>query len=233
MFSLLSVSCLLAAASQVALSQFVAAPKNLKHATGYAGVPVRYKQVPAGICEMDPKVKSYSGYADVGENQHIFWWFFETRNGDPTKAPLTTWINGGPGASSMIGLFQELGPCGVDSKGNVYNNPYSWTNASNMLFIDQPTQTGFSYSIPIPGYTDPNSLDIVELPDSTCPDYASDWSCGTYSYANVSLTANSTGSAAPNFWKTVQGFVSDEILLSSSSDADLFSQLRLKLHFVA
>jgi carboxypeptidase C (cathepsin A) len=33
----------------------------------------------------------------------------------------------------MIGLFQELGPCGVDSDGNAYNNPYSWSNASNMV----------------------------------------------------------------------------------------------------
>lgn len=33
----------------------------------------------------------------------------------------------------MIGLFQELGPCGVDQDGNVYNNPYSWSNVSNMV----------------------------------------------------------------------------------------------------
>ena len=33
----------------------------------------------------------------------------------------------------MLGLFQELGPCGVDYDGNVYNNPYSWNNVSNMV----------------------------------------------------------------------------------------------------
>lgn len=51
------------------------------------------------------------------------------------KAPLTVWINGGPGSSSMIGLFQELGPCGVDPDGNVFNNPYSWSNVSNMVSL--------------------------------------------------------------------------------------------------
>lgn len=128
-----------------AVAQFVPAPTDLISAPGYANVTVRYKEVPAGICELDPNVKSFSGYADVSLNEHIFFWFFEARNCDPTTAPLTVWINGGPGSSSMIGLFQENGPCGIDEDGNVYNNPYSWSNASNMIFIDEPVQVGFSY----------------------------------------------------------------------------------------
>lgn len=191
-----------------ALAQFVEAPTSLKEAIGYAGVPVRYKEVPTGICELDPDVKSYSGYADVGEDEHIFFWFFEARGDvDPrADAPLTVWINGGPGSSSMIGLFEELGPCRVDYYGNVYSNPYSWTNASNVLFIDQPSQVGFSYSTPVPAYQ-AASGDIVVLPDDTCPDYAPPGSCGTYAYPNVTETANSTANAAPNFWKTLQGFM--------------------------
>ncbi|KAJ5246511.1 hypothetical protein N7468_001494 [Penicillium chermesinum] len=188
-------------------AQFVPAPTDLIKKQGHAGIDVRYKEVPAGICEQDPNVKSYSGYADVSENEHIFWWFFETRNGDPQEAPLTIWINGGPGSSSMIGLFQELGPCGVDLDGKVYNNPYSWSNASNMLFIDQPATTGFSYTIPIPAYADADGR-IVQLPNNTCPDYAQQYdSCGTYSKPDISLVPNSTTGAAPNMWKTLQGFL--------------------------
>ncbi|KAG7002027.1 hypothetical protein G7Y79_00029g063230 [Physcia stellaris] len=189
------------------IAQFVPAPTDLISTKGYLDIPVRYKQVPNGICETDANVKSYSGYVDVAEDQHIFWWFFEARNQDPSTAPLTTWINGGPGSSSMIGLFQELGPCGVDSDGNVYNNPYSWSNVSNMLFIDQPTQVGFSYSVPVPGYLDESQSYIITLPNNTCPDYAEGLSCGTYSYPNETLTANSTQAAAPNFWRTLQGFM--------------------------
>ncbi|KAK8247030.1 Alpha/Beta hydrolase protein [Phyllosticta capitalensis] len=187
-----------------ALAQFVSPPKNLTLKQGAAGVNVRYKEVPTGICELDPNVKSYSGYADVAEDQHIFWWFFEARNQDPTTAPLTVWLNGGPGSSSMIGLFQENGPCGIDEDGNPYSNPYSWSNATNMLYIDQPTQVGLSYSIPSPGYYS-NQGDLILLPNNTCPSYASD--CGTYSNPDPTLTANATDAAAPNFWKTLQGFM--------------------------
>ncbi|CAO2655634.1 Nn.00g044370.m01.CDS01 [Neocucurbitaria sp. VM-36] len=189
-----------------ALAQFVPAPTDLITKEGYAGINVRYKEVPAGVCELDPNVKSYSGYADVDDDQHVFWWFFEARNQDPENAPLTVWINGGPGSSSMIGLFQELGPCGVGPDLKPFNNPYSWTNASNMLFIDEPTTVGFSYTIPIPGYKD--SGFIIQLPNNTCPDYAEAYgTCGTYSKPNHTLTANSTEGAAPNMWKTLQGFM--------------------------
>ncbi|KAB5517476.1 Alpha/Beta hydrolase protein [Coniochaeta sp. 2T2.1] len=196
----------LGASLQHAVAQFVPAPQDLIEKMGFAGIPVRYKEVPAGICELDPRVKSYSGYADVDKDQHIFFWFFEARNVDPLTAPLTVWMNGGPGSSSMIGLHQELGPCGVDNKGNVYNNPYSWSTVSNMLFVDQPTMVGFSYSVPVPGYLD-ESGDVVVLKEGeSCPEDATD-TCGTWSLPDLSLTQNSTETAAPNFWKTIQGFM--------------------------
>lgn len=91
MAALLATAACLAAS---ALAQFVPAPTDLTTLEGYAGISIRYKEVPTGICELDASVRSYSGYADVGLNEHLFFWFFEARTVDPLTAPLTVWING-------------------------------------------------------------------------------------------------------------------------------------------
>lgn len=135
----------------------------------------------------------------------MFFYFVEARTPDPTTAPLTVWLSGGPGASSMTTLFAENGPCSIDSNLTVHFNPYSWNNASNMLYIDQPSQVGFSYSVATPGFLNASTKDIVPLATNTCPDSATG-TCGTFSFPNASLTANSTPRAAPNVWRTVQGF---------------------------
>lgn len=56
------------------------------------------------------------------------------------------WINGGPGCSSLTGLFLELGPASIDKDGNIVHNPYSWNSNASVIFLDQPVNTGFSYS---------------------------------------------------------------------------------------
>jgi len=99
----------------------------------------------SGVCETTPGVLQMSGYIDVGTNMSLWFWFFEARH-NPDAAPFTLWLNGGPGCSSMIGLFQENGPCHVMPDGNTtVLNPFSWNNISNVLYIDQPVGTGFSF----------------------------------------------------------------------------------------
>ncbi|GME26731.1 carboxypeptidase s1 [Neofusicoccum parvum] len=99
----------------------------------------------SGICETTPGVNQYSGYLSVGTNMNMWFWFFEARS-NPTTAPLAAWFNGGPGCSSMIGLFQENGPCHfVDGATEPSLNEYSWNSYANMLYIDQPIGVGFSY----------------------------------------------------------------------------------------
>ncbi|KAM0205557.1 hypothetical protein ACHAQI_009117 [Fusarium lateritium] len=99
----------------------------------------------SGICETTPGVNQHSGYFSVGTNMNMFFWFFESRKNAKT-APLALWLNGGPGCSSMIGLFQENGPCTFNNGGSKPTlNPYSWNSFANMLYVDQPIGTGFSY----------------------------------------------------------------------------------------
>lgn len=75
----------------------------------------------------------------------MWFWFFEARSNAST-APLALWLNGGPGCSSMIGLFQEHGPCHfVNGSDEPSLNPYSWNSYANMLYVDQPIGTGFSF----------------------------------------------------------------------------------------
>ncbi|EGG04094.1 carboxypeptidase S1 [Melampsora larici-populina 98AG31] len=105
----------------------------------------------SGVCETHHGVQTSSGYIPINQNQSMFYWLFEARK-NPDTAPLVLWLNGGPGSSSMIGLFQENGPCRIklDSSG-LDNNPYSWTESVpfnftfRRLYIDQPIGVGYSY----------------------------------------------------------------------------------------
>ncbi|KAF8183771.1 carboxypeptidase C [Mycena galopus ATCC 62051] len=94
----------------------------------------------------DTSVKQYSGYLDIADDKHLFFWFFESRN-SPSTDPLVLWLNGGPGCSSSTGLLFELGPCSIANEGqNTTFNKHSWTSSANMIFLDQPVNVGFSYA---------------------------------------------------------------------------------------
>ncbi|KAF9804230.1 hypothetical protein SFRURICE_020658 [Spodoptera frugiperda] len=61
--------------------------------------------------------KSYSGFLTVNEtyNSNIFFWYFPVLNKPVNESPWIIWLQGGPGASSLTGLFDEIGPFTVYS----------------------------------------------------------------------------------------------------------------------
>jgi carboxypeptidase C (cathepsin A) len=95
-------------------------------------------------------------------DKHLHYWFIESEH-DPKNAPVFFWTNGGPGCSSLLGLFEEIGPFIPNSKLNLVKNEFAWTKFANIIFIDQPVGVGFSYS---KHYTDYNSNDELAAQDN-------------------------------------------------------------------
>lgn len=111
----------------------------------FPGYTLRVKETHPEKLHLD-SAKYYTGYLDVEVlGKHFFYWFFESRN-DPKNDPVVLWLNGGPGCSSSIGLFFELGPSLINSTLQVVENPYSWNNNASVIFLDQPVGVGYSYT---------------------------------------------------------------------------------------
>ncbi|KAK6122771.1 hypothetical protein DH2020_043489 [Rehmannia glutinosa] len=99
--------------------------------------------------------KLETGYVSVGKNEEIelFYYFIESER-NPNVDPLVLWITGGPGCSGLCGLAFEVGPIAFDASSFKFNGslpsfilrPYSWTKIANVIFIDAPVGTGFSYA---------------------------------------------------------------------------------------
>ena len=86
----------------------------------------------------------YAGYLEASADHKLFYWYHEATS-DAANKPLVLWLNGGPGCSSLGGMFTELGPFVLDSDLAVTLNPYSFNKAANVLFIEQPAGVGFSH----------------------------------------------------------------------------------------
>ena len=108
----------------------------------------------------DLPTRHWSGYIEAdspnGGTVNVHYWLVENANKDP-KAPTVVWQNGGPGSSSLMGFMTENGPITVNDDSfntkeyqesgvpTVFLNPHSWNNYANMLYVEHPAPTGFSY----------------------------------------------------------------------------------------
>ncbi|MCO5573360.1 hypothetical protein L7F22_027129 [Adiantum nelumboides] len=94
--------------------------------------------------------KHYAGYITVNEShgRTLFYWFFQSSHRHAAQQPLVLWLNGGPGCSSVgNGALSELGPFFINNSGTgVVLNKNAWTKAANIIFLESPYGTGFSYT---------------------------------------------------------------------------------------
>ncbi|KAF4346613.1 hypothetical protein G4B88_003879 [Cannabis sativa] len=88
----------------------------------------------------------HAGYYRLPHSQsaRMFYLFFESRQNK--KDPIVIWLTGGPGCSSELAVFYENGPFHIANNLSLVWNEHGWDKASNLLFVDQPTGTGFSYT---------------------------------------------------------------------------------------
>ena len=95
----------------------------------------------------------FSGFLTVNATtgSNTFFWYFPPLNGN-ASAPTLLWLQGGPGSSSLFGLFYEIGPYTVSSDLNLVPNANSWNKEHGLLFFDNPINTGFSFSASDDGY---------------------------------------------------------------------------------
>ncbi|ESQ33621.1 hypothetical protein EUTSA_v10007570mg [Eutrema salsugineum] len=94
-----------------------------------------------------------TGYIGVGEEEKVqlFYYFIKSEN-NPEEDPLLIWLTGGPACTALSALAFEIGPLTFKTEGyngslpSLISTSYSWTKVANIIFLDQPVGTGFSYS---------------------------------------------------------------------------------------
>ncbi|XP_047092362.1 serine carboxypeptidase-like 13 isoform X1 [Lolium rigidum] len=108
-----------------------------------------------------------TGYVGVEDETgtELFYYFVESER-SPGTDPVILWLTGGPRCSVIMGLAFEIGPLrfvrAPYSGGlpELVYNPHSWTKMANILLLDSPVGSGFSYA------RDPKGYDVGDYSSS-------------------------------------------------------------------
>ena len=103
----------------------------------------------------DIPFKQYAGYIPLPDEDEttMFFWFVESQN-SPSTDPISLWLTGGPGDSSLHTAFwDETGPFRLyKDTAYVYDYKWSWNRISSVIYLESPSGVGFSYSNKSSGY---------------------------------------------------------------------------------
>ncbi|KPM02169.1 serine carboxypeptidase CPVL-like protein [Sarcoptes scabiei] len=119
-------------------------------------------RVASEVTNLHVDVESYSGFITVNKtyDSNMFFWFFQPYV-KRSNNPLLVWLQGGPGGSSLFGLFVENGPLMINSHLNVSLRPWSWNIEFAVIYIDNPVGTGFSFTKDERGYAT-NEVEVAD-----------------------------------------------------------------------
>ncbi|OKL63119.1 hypothetical protein UA08_01255 [Talaromyces atroroseus] len=187
------------------------------------GAKIQYQQV--DICESTEGVRTFSGYIHlpvdslqaVGLDQHLpintFFWFAESRT-KRDNVPLILYLNGGPGVTTSF--LRENGPCRVNADSRTTRlNPWSWNSESNILFLDQPVNTGFSFDVPVNGTINFRGEKSPQMPQFTQNSRLIEAATIGIGSINSSHTINNTNGAVRAIWLSLSTWLQDFTPLSS------------------
>jgi len=133
------------------------------------------------------------------------------------------YLAGGPGQSSMFAATGEGGPCYINPDSETTTlNPWSWNNHVNVLYIDNPVQTGFSYDTLVNGTLNQLEEDNGGYPIYTPQEFSTDppftpnatFLYGTIPSQDSTQTANSSVQVAHQLWKFAQVWINEYITSS-------------------
>ena len=139
--------------------------------------------------------------------------------------PLILWLNGGPGASSLLGLLAEHGPFHTNDYSEIvanhsqtdndnpvpvlfYNN-YTWTKVSHVLYLESPAGVGYSFC----GDTDTTDADVdvdVEVDVLDCPHW------------NDSLVASDNYEIVVQFFKAFPEYQTNPFYITGESYGGIY-----------
>ncbi|GJQ71733.1 hypothetical protein Trydic_g11426 [Trypoxylus dichotomus] len=90
---------------------------------------------------------SYAGFLQVSKeyDSNLFFWYFPSQL-NVNLDPVILWLQGGPGLTSLVGLFLENGPFQLENKFDIRLRMYSWTKRFSVVYVDNPVGTGYSYT---------------------------------------------------------------------------------------
>jgi vitellogenic carboxypeptidase-like protein len=97
---------------------------------------------------------------DTAKNK-LFFWYVPPTESTNESTPLLIWLQGGPGGSSLFGMFTEMGPFKVESDGSTLTpRDKSWNKKYGMIFIDNPVGAGYSYTETETGYCTNTKVEV-------------------------------------------------------------------------